>query len=141
MFIEFTVLNVKLLILLIFPIFDEIEDYTLKEYIVDDNQLFKAFRYFLSYIIAGIFLIIYKIRNRKLNIKDEKEKQIYDDNKSDKGVIEDIAKKKERKRRLINIIFIIALSGIGLFCQLYRNYLKNQNIRKEDKAFQYFLIY
>ena len=56
MFIEFTVLNVKLLILLIFPIFDEIEDYTLKEYIVDDNQLFKAFRYFLSYIISGFFL-------------------------------------------------------------------------------------
>ena len=130
MFVEFTELNIKLLILLIFPIFNEIEDYTKKEFLIKDNQLFKIFRYFMSYIIAGVFLIIYKIRNRQLDTKDEKERLTSNDDKNEQDVIENIVKKKQRKRNIINIIFIIALCGIGFFCQFYRKLFEKSEYKK-----------
>lgn len=45
MLIEFSQINLKILILLIFPVFKRIQDYTKKSYLQDDNQLFKNFRY------------------------------------------------------------------------------------------------
>ena len=117
MFIEFYQLNAKLLVLIIFPIFSLLEDISNKEYIVKNNQLFISFRYFLSYILAGIFLIIFKIRNRmsspktRLNSFDEKKEE---------DVIDKVFNQKLKKRKLISFLLIVILCCIGIFCQLYR---------------------
>ena len=99
MWIEFSEFNLKLLILLIFPVFMQIQNYTKEAYIEKnkDNQIFKAFRYFCSYIFAGIFLIIFEIRNRRSSTKKaqspkEEEKEEY--------LIDEIIKKNKRKKKL-----------------------------------------
>ena len=59
MLIELSEFNLKIFIFLIFPIFKRIEDIPRKAYIIKDNQLFKTFRYFLSYSLCFIpFLIV-----------------------------------------------------------------------------------
>ena len=55
MLIEFSDFNLKILILLIFPIFKTVQDYSKKAYVVEDNYIFKTFRYFASYIFGFIF--------------------------------------------------------------------------------------
>ena len=54
MWIEWSEFNLKILILLIYPIFNRIEDIPRKECMSEDNQLFKTFRYFLCYSISFI---------------------------------------------------------------------------------------
>ena len=58
MWIEFSEFNLKILILLIYPVSKRIQDYSKKAYLVKDHQLFKTFRYFASYIFAFIPLLI-----------------------------------------------------------------------------------
>ena len=67
MYVEFSQLKLNLLILLIFPIFIKLERYTKKAYLENDNKIFKTFRYFLCYILAEIFLILSKIKNKKIS--------------------------------------------------------------------------
>ena len=117
MLIEFSELNIKLLILLIFPVFNFIENYSKKAYINKENFLFKIFRYFLSYVFAGIFLVIIKIMNRKPN--SEKILTLNTEEKV-KSVIDGILKKDKRKEIILNCLFLILLCGIGIFCQYYR---------------------
>ena len=64
MLVEFPKLNVKLLVLLIFPVFRTIERYTTPLYITEDNSLFDTFRYFLCQIISVIFLYIFYKQNK-----------------------------------------------------------------------------
>ena len=66
MWIEFSEFNLKILILLIFPVSKRVQDYTKKAYLVKDHQLFKTFRYFASYIFAFIPLLIMKYRTKKV---------------------------------------------------------------------------
>ena len=125
MWIECSELNIKLLILLIFPVFMQIQNYTKNAYIAKDkdNQVFKTFRYFFSYIFAGIFLIIYKIRNRRVSSKkiqslNNEEKREY--------IIDEIIKKDKRKETIIKILFMALLCGIGMFCQYYKKLFDNE---------------
>jgi len=119
MLIEFPELNIKLLILLIFPVFNFIENYSKKAYIVKENFLFKIFRYFLSYIFAGVFLLIIKFKNRKPSPEKIQTLNV-EEKENEKNVIDRILKKKERKKILFNGLFLILLCGIGMFCQYYR---------------------
>ena len=74
MLIEFT-FNKQLLILLIFPIFKQIDSIIENLYLQKDNTLFKIFRMFLSYEFSIIFLIISKYANKSKK-KKRKTKQM-----------------------------------------------------------------
>ena len=135
MWIEFSEFNLKLLILLIFPVFMQIQNYTKEAYIEKnkDNQIFKAFRYFCSYIFAGIFLIIFEIRNRRSSTKKaqspkEEEKEEY--------LIDEIIKKNKRKKTIIKIPFMALLCGIGMFCQFYMKLFENKKYRNAKQSIQ-----
>jgi len=137
MWIECSELNIKLLILLIFPVFMQIQNYTKNAYIAKDkdNQVFKTFRYFFSYIFAGIFLIIFKIRNRRVSSKkiqslNNEEKREY--------IIDEIIKKDKRKKTIIKILFMVLLCGIGMFCQFYMKLFENKKYRNAKQSIYIF---
>ena len=128
MFIELSELNIKLLVLFIYPLFEQIEDHIKVLYLKKDkdNQLFKSFRYFLSYILAGIFLLIFNIRN------SSKEKPTLNNNETFETIdtiIVDYSKIYKRKILLINFIFFALLCITGMFCQFYRKLFENKDYR------------
>jgi hypothetical protein len=125
MLIELSEFNLKLLIPLIFPIFKRIEDYSKKAYITKENQLFKTFRYFLSYIFAFIPFLIIKFRTKNANEKNK----ILEINKIDTNstrnftITNSIVILKEKKiqlRKLKSFLFLFSLCILGLFCYFYR---------------------
>ena len=67
MIIEVSELNLKLLIFLIYPISIKIQDYTSTAYMKEEkfNLLFLVFKFYLSFIFSGIFLLILYIRTRR----------------------------------------------------------------------------
>ena len=118
MLIEFSDFNLKILILLIFPIFKTVQDYSKKAYVVEDNYIFKTFRYFASYIFGVIPLLIIKYRSKndhkpiyktKNDSIEEVDNMTEDDLSSGKENTMNITKKFERKYQ--NIIFL----GILIF--------------------------
>ena len=117
MLVEFSELNIKLLILLIFPIFNMLQDYSKKAYLEKDNPMFKSFRYFLSYILAGIFLIIFKLRNKS---SSSKKQQIIDDKEKDKDIVSSLIIKNKKKKSIKSYLLLALLCAIGMFCQFYR---------------------
>ena len=66
--IEFSELNLKLVIILIFPVSKTIEHYAKKLYLKEENLLFMQFRYYISYIFSFIFLLITKQKNKSSTI-------------------------------------------------------------------------
>ena len=126
MLIELSEFNLKLLIPLIFPIFKRIEDYSKKAYIKEENQLFKTFRYFLSYIFAFIPFLIIKFRTKNANEKNK----ILEINKIDTNSTRNFTitnsivilkeKKKIQLRKLKSFLFLFSLCILGLFCYFYR---------------------
>ena len=135
MWIEFSEFNLKLLILLIFPVFMQIQNYTKEAYIEKnkDNQIFKAFRYFCSYIFAGIFLIIFEIRNRRSSTKKAQSPK---DEEKEEYLIDEIIKKNKRKKTIIKITFMALLCGIGMFCQFYMKLFENKKYRNAKQSIQ-----
>ena len=123
MWIQFSEFNYKLLVLLIFPIFRRIQDYTKKSYITSENNYFKTFRYFICHLFSFIPFLIMKKRNKKstILIENNKDLNINFNNEKDKiGEINKIQKENKKKKLLKNIIFILALCVISFSCYLYR---------------------
>ena len=127
MLIEFSELNIKLLLPLIFPICKFIELYEQKLYLIEDNKYFISFRYFLSYIFAIIFLLIVQHRSKsKKNIIFSEElinerEEIYQ--YSSKGRISEVelvGKIIDKKRKIKNAIFLTILCAIGLLSDIYK---------------------
>lgn len=89
MLIRFSKLNIKVLILAIFPVFDPIRKILneLKEGKFHDNNFFKLFRYYLSFVLSFIFIAIIKCRTKeeKINIFNKK-KNINPKKKEDEKV-------------------------------------------------------
>ena len=137
MWIEFSELNIKLLILLIFPVFVQKQNFTRNAYIEKDkdNSSFKAFRYFSSYIFAGIFLIIFKIRNRSSSSKKTQSKI---NEEKEEYIIDEIIKKDKRKNIIIKILFMGLLCGIGMFCQFYKKLFDNEKYRNAKQSIEIF---
>ena len=107
MIIEFT-FNSQFLILLIFPIFKQIDSIVKNIYLQNDNTLFKIFRMFLSYEFSIIFLIIskYKNKSRKKEMESkftEKTDEILENNNENEQ-IEIEFKKLNRKKNINSII-------------------------------------
>ena len=126
--IEFSELNFKLLILLIFPTFKTIENFTKKMYVVEEHFLFKAFRYFISYIFCAPFLFISIHKNKestitplKLNAENE------NNNIRNIALIREIPNeinqlkvKIDKKRKIKSFIFLLILCIIGMSSYIYR---------------------
>ena len=122
MWIEFNTFDRKILILLIFPLFSLLENLNTNLYIKEDNSLFIAFRYFISYIFGGIFSFIkYKKANQIFASQFTYENQngIQDRNKDRISQLELIRQERKKKKKIKNSIFLLALSIIALFCLTY----------------------
>jgi len=139
MLIELSEFNLKLLIPLIFPIFKRIEDYSKKAYIKEENQLFKTFRYFLSYIFAFIPFLIIKFRTKNANEKNK----ILEINKIDTNstrnftITNSIVILKEKKiqlRKLKSFLFLFSLCILGLFCYFYRFLFEISEFAEEKQS-------
>ena len=131
MLIEFSELNLKLLVLIIYPLFSEAEYYSRKLYIKKDNSYFSQFRYFTSYILSFILLIISHYRS-KSNVIDQKSinnnkniinitPQAYEMNNE----IDEIKKNINKKRKIKTIIYLLSLCIIGLSSFIYRIVFEN----------------
>ena len=148
MLIEFSECNIKLLLLFIYPIFYHLGNLTKRAYMVKKNDLFNSFRQFNSYIFAGVFLIIFKIRNRRDKNSSPKENSSLNDNERKKYIkkyiINTIIEKNDRKRKIINVLFIILLCGVGIFCQFYRKLFEKKeftNAKNSIKIFFYIIFF
>jgi hypothetical protein len=139
MWIEFSEFNLKILILLIFPVSKRIQDYSKKAYITKENQLFKTFRYFLSYIFAFIPFLIIKFRTKNANEKNK----ILEINKIDTNstrnftITNSIVILKEKKiqlRKLKSFLFLFSLCVLGLFCYFYRFLFEKSEFAEEKQS-------
>ena len=132
MLIEFT-FNKQLLILLIFPIFKQLDSIIKNIYLQKDNTLFKIFRMFLSYEFSIIFLIISKYTKKS----KKKEKEIKSNEELDKSLenfdgniqIEIEYKKLNRRKQIRSILFLVLLSLINVGSYFYNYYVGNNNIK------------
>ena len=146
MWIELSEFNFKLFIPLIFPVFKRIQDVVKKAYIRKDNQLFKTFRYFASYMLSFIFLIIIYFRTRKIQSESIENKE---NNTSEKrmtiaagdtasfsmtNTIEELKVKNERKTKIKSILFLGGLCLIGLFCYFFRYFFEDDSYRDAKQS-------
>ena len=120
MLIEFSEFNYKLLLPFIFPLFNQLQDLSNKSYMVvnGDNHVFVTFRYFLSYVFSGIFLLILKYNTREIIKKNEIE--IIDPITGNEVHL--TAKKRAKKTKIKNILFIFLLCIIGIstfYCRYF----------------------
>ena len=145
MLIEFSKLNSKLLILVIFPIFDPLRKIVdeKREDKYNDNNFFKCFRFYLSYILSIIFIVIIKCRtkdeknnifNKLKNINLKKKKEEKADEKTDAKksdgqnwinpqdqVKRDLKKKKMRKQILFMGLLLLILLTLNIFKLIFRD--------------------
>ena len=120
MLIEFSEFNLKLLLFLIYPVFIRIQDFSSEAYIKEDkdNMLFITFRCYLSFILSGIPLLIFKMKTKTKNtIKPEPKLNINEDDKDKNELNEiDIQLQKIKRIKIIKkILFLFLLSMHGLF--------------------------
>jgi len=140
-------INSKLLILAIFPIFDPIRKIVdeKREDKYNDNNFFKLFRFYLSYILSIIFIIIIKFRTKdeKMNklfnklknikFKNKKEEKVDENNdninKSDgtnwinpqEKVKRDLKKEKITKKIIFIGLLIAILLILNIFNIIFRD--------------------
>ena len=121
--IEFSELNIKLLVILIFPVFNTIELYSKKLYLTDDNLLFMPFRHYISYIFSFIILLIAYQKNKslspELDEEDEENNKYLSMNNKLANEIPRIIEKRDKTRKIKSLMFLITLSIINLWCYLY----------------------
>ena len=148
MWIEFSGLDFKLLVILIFPLFILAEEYTNKLYLVDDKLLFISFKNFLSYILSFIFLIISYYNNKPKVIKLELDNEnsyinnvltLSSFNNEIGNEIDELKKDINKKRNIKGAIYLIVLCVIGLGSYLYRLFLKIKILNLQNKVSEFFL--
>ena len=127
MWIEFSHVDIKLIILFIFPVFRRIEDTVKKSFLTDDNYLFKMFRYFTCYIFSFIFLLIMKKINRKSTItkpliKENNDIETFQTKNKSYIIneIEELVQKREKNKKIKRIILLLILCILGCWCYIYR---------------------
>ena len=140
MFLEFT-FDLKLLFIIIFPIFKEIERFISKLFIVKgkDHNLFKIFRLFLCNEFAFVFLLIFKCMNKSHkkeiildeNEKNEENEKNDDFDKNDENsairIVEGEMQTVRVQNQIKSIIYLFLLSGLYFGAYIF-NYLVRQNI-------------
>ena len=126
MWIEFSELNFKLLVMLIFPTCNIAEHFAKKAFIKQDNSFFNQFRYFISYTFSFIFLIISHYKSKSKVIDSES----IDENNNENNIvvqanginneIDEMKKNINKKRKVKDAIFLLSLCLIGLSSYIYR---------------------
>ena len=145
MWIELSEFNLKLLIPLIFPAFKRIQDAEKKLYLEKDNQIFKTFKYFISYILSFIpLLIIYlRTRNSSSEIIENKTKEENLNKKTAtydttgltmKNTITELKIQNQKKRKIESIIFLGGLCVVGLFCYFFRYFFEEDSYRDAKQS-------
>ena len=123
MFIECGETNRTILILIIFPIFILFRKLTLKK--INDNYFFDIFRFYLSYILSAIFILIIKRRTRieSSEINTNNNEDIHKNMKSKNFVwINPLKTREEKEIKVKNtkkIIYTLLLTLIGLSTNLF----------------------
>ena len=129
MLIEFS-FDPKLLYILIFPLFREIEKIFEKLFYIRINKLFNLFRVFLSNEFAFIFLLIFKFMNKstkKENIIDENEKN----DEPNSAILVDIEiNSAKKKNKIKSIIFLFLLSALIFGSYIFNYFTRKENIRQ-----------
>ena len=145
MWIELSEFNLKLLIPLIFPAFKRIQDAEKKLYLEKDNQIFKTFKYFISYILSFIPLLIIYLRTRnssseiienKTNEENlNKKTATYDTTGlTMKNTITELKIQNQKKRKIESIIFLGGLCAVGLFCYFFRYFFEEDSYRDAKQS-------
>ena len=120
MLIEFEKFNSKLLILLIFSIFNPLK--RIIEVKINDNNYFEMFRFYLSYTLSFIFILIIKKRtkNNKKNIEINYIAKTNNSKKENWINPQDNVKKEIKKEKFHKqIFFIILLVLIWLILNIF----------------------
>ena len=129
MLIEFT-FDPKLLYILIFPLFREIEKIFEKLFYIRINKLFNLFRVFLSNEFSFIFLLIFKFMNKstkKENIIDENEKN----DEPNSAILVDIEiNSAKKKNKIKSILFLFLLSALIFGSYIFNYFTRKENIRQ-----------
>ena len=129
MLIEFT-FDPKLLYILIFPLFREIEKIFEKLFYIRINKLFNLFRIFLSNEFSFIFLLIFKFMNKstkKENIIDENEKN----DEPNSAILVDIEiNSAKKKNKIKSILFLFLLSALIFGSYIFNYFTRKENIRQ-----------
>jgi len=129
MLIEFS-FDPKLLYILIFPLFREIEKIFEKLFYIRINKLFNLFRIFLSNEFAFIFLLIFKFMNKstkKENIIDENEKN----DEPNSAILVDIEiNSAKKKNKIKSILFLFLLSALIFGSYIFNYFTRKENIRQ-----------
>ena len=132
MLFEFT-FNKKLLFLLIFPIFNQIDSIVYNIYIKKDNNLFIIFRTFLSYEFSIIFLIISKYKNKykKENSRSDSIEEINTNNENInvENIIDVEYKKMKNKKRIRSILLLILISTTNVCASFFNFYVGDNNVK------------
>ena len=132
MLFEFT-FNKKLLFLLIFPIFNQIDSIVYNIYIKKDNNLFIIFRTFLSYEFSIIFIIIsrYKNKYKKGNSRSDSIEEINKNNESInvENIIDVEYKKMKNKKRIRSILLLILISTTNVCASFFNFYVGDNNVK------------
>ena len=146
MWIELSEFNFKLFIPLIFPVFKRIQEAVKKSFMTKDNQIFKTFRYFTSYTLTFIFLIIIYFRSRKVkseNIEDSINDSLLktdtisvkkSENLAISNNITELKNQNTKKKNIKSIIFLSALCLIGLFCYFFRYFFESDDYRDAKQS-------
>ena len=138
MLIEFT-FNPKLLCILVFPIFKELERFISGQLLKDkDHNLFKIFRILLSNQFSIIFLLIFKCKNKsqKKDISQEEtpEKDNENEEKDERTssaitMAETEIKRSNKKKKIKSILFLCLLSILYFWSYFYNYYVRNSIFR------------
>ena len=121
MYIEFS-FNLKLLFILIYPIFKISEQPIANQFLKKDNHLFRIFRIFLSNEFSFIFLLIFKCMNKttKKDITPDEHDKIIEHSEV---ILADIELSKNNKIKSIIFLFLLSIIYVG-------SYFFNYYVRK-----------
>ena len=150
--IEFHCNDYKLIFVFIFPLCEILNTKIREQYISNDNRFFRIFMNNLSYLFSFIFLIILYFRNKKEKAKINKmdlNELISNDpsineveSKNSEGVVNLELKKKEKKKLIQNILFILVLSSISFVYNYfnYESFIDKRTIGMAYKILIFFLL-
>ncbi len=122
MFIEFGEINRKLLILIIYPIFIQLRKFIKKQ--INDNHFFDLFRFYFSYLLSIIFVLIIKHRSRSsiTTVKSHSSKEIIYNGVNNPVWVNPLKIQEEnllKEKKIKSIIYIILLTIIGLLTNIF----------------------
>ena len=141
MLIEFSELDPKLLVILIFPLFYRADEYTSKLYLKDDNFFFTLFINYISYILSFIFLLISYYKRRPGNVDLELTNENKDNNrgvelhKTISNEINNVTKKINKRKKIKGFIYLTLLCAIGLLSYLYIFFFGDNDYKFVKRSF------